>query len=95
VRRREAPPAAAARELREEIGLQVAVDGPPRVLVDPVAQRVDLLYLVRLDGDAAARVAVTSSEVVRLDWFSPAQLPAVTRGTRRALEVLGLTSVEP
>jgi 8-oxo-dGTP diphosphatase len=92
VRRREAPPSAAARELREELGIGVAVGGPPQVLVDPLAQRVDLLYRVRIDGDAAARAAVASKEVVRLGWFSPEQLPAMTPGTRRALELLGIAA---
>lgn len=84
--RREAPEDAVRREVAEEVGLDVAVDGEPRVVVDPGPQRVDVVYLADLapgvDPDAARPV---SAEIVEVRWCALDGLPNIQHETRTAL----------
>ncbi|WCO65281.1 NUDIX hydrolase [Iamia majanohamensis] len=88
--RREDPADAALREVREEVGLDVVLVGEPAVVVDPVPQRVDVVYRARVapgcDPDAAAP---RSPEIRSLRWFPPRDLPELQHETAGALVALG------
>lgn len=95
LKRGEAPAAALARELREEVGLELTV--PPKlfqVYLHAWFGMFDypLLYLV--DGDAGTRGAARLTgdlEIVELGWFPARDLPAETEpgARRRIAEWLG------
>lgn len=82
---RESPCSAAARELREEVGLDVADSALIRVdeYAQPWARHYDHVFTVTVDG---ARVDGGSSREVRGHaWFDRDALPTLTRATRYAL----------
>lgn len=86
--RNEAPSAAVARELREELEIEVAIDS---VLLVELRQRnhLDIAYLCRLNGGT---VGTISPELLAYDWFDPLHLPKLVPfhhlAIRRALHVL-------
>jgi ADP-ribose pyrophosphatase YjhB (NUDIX family) len=91
LRRGEAVVDAVLREVREEVGLEVAVDGPPRVVVDAPARRVDVLFTAHLRDIADAdRVASTSPEVLEVAWFQPGRLPALHEEAEEVLAAVGV-----
>src|ERR671914_730165 len=68
--RGERPDDAVRREVSEEVGVSVDLSGPPTVVVDSRARRVDILYRGRLaPGVAPASVRPTSTEIVACRWF--------------------------
>lgn len=81
--RDETPAQCLVREMREELGVEVAVRGEPQaVLVDSRARRVDLIFAV--DG-TGLEMRSASAEVQALHWVAPSSLPVDT-GTARAVE---------
>ncbi len=83
--RGELPADGLRRELREELGLELNPGVPATTLVDPVARRVDLIYLL----DLAPGVALTprSEEIEQTRW-SDSQDPGLSPATRQAMELL-------
>lgn len=84
----EAPAQTAAREVREETGLEVVVAADDLVAeyLQPWARHVDTLFAVqhRLDGDGN-RARTMSFEIAEVRWFAPDDLPPLTRETVLAL----------
>ncbi len=82
---RETPGQAAARELREEAGLDVddAELVPVAEYAQPWARHYDHVFTVTVD--AASVYGGSSAEVARHDWFSFDALPVLTRATEYAL----------
>jgi len=71
---------AVVREIREEVGLDIAVDGPPRVIVDSPARRVDVVFTAHVrDGGDAGEVASASAEVLEVAWFPLGEMPELDR----------------
>ncbi|MDP9395035.1 MAG: NUDIX hydrolase [Actinomycetota bacterium] len=69
--RGEDPATAVAREVQEELGIDVEVGSPVTALVDPRMQRVDIVYRVDLDES----VDVTPQAEVRYArWMRPDEL---------------------
>lgn len=71
VKRREQVDDAARREVREEVAIEVDLIGRPFVVVEPMQQRVDIVFSAR-PGPAQnpddARIA--SPEIVEVRWFA-------------------------
>lgn len=90
LQRNEAPADAARREVREEIGIDVELEGEPAVVVEPDVRRVDVVYRAH-PADPASTLRCHSPEIVAAEWFPIARLPEVQPETRSALRVLGFT----
>lgn len=78
---------AVLREVREEIGLVVELDGAPTVVVDERARRVDVVFRGRPAEGGSPHP--TSPEIVAVDWFGADALPELQEETVTALEALG------
>ena len=88
--RREEPAAAARRELREELGIDVDLDGLPVVVIDPAMRRVDVIFNARLAaGSADPEGGVHSPEITDARWFAPDGLPRLLPEATSALVQLG------
>jgi ADP-ribose pyrophosphatase YjhB (NUDIX family) len=96
LQRREHPAAAARREIREEVGLDITLVSEPAVVIDAVPRRIDIVYRARPTRDSDADTArPTSVEIVEAGWFSPTELPDVQRETSQALQALARASLSP
>lgn len=94
--RHERPADAARREVREEVGLDVELVGPPAVNVDAGPRRVDIIFRARPVRDADAdRAQPSSVEVVEARWFSPAELPELQFETAQAIQFVNRASNAP
>jgi 8-oxo-dGTP diphosphatase len=94
--RHEQGAAAAVREVREEVGLDIELVGEPAVVVDPVPRRVDLVYRARpapgVDPDSARPC---SPEIVRAEWHHVTDLPELQHETATAFQALARASARP
>lgn len=87
--RREDPAAAALREVKEEVGLDVVLLGEPAVVVDPIPQRVDIVFRARVaPGCDPASAAPRSPEIEGVGWFPPRDLPELQHETAGAFVAL-------
>lgn len=92
LKRRETPDAAARRETREEVGVDVALDANPKVVVDAAQRRVDVIFTGAAVPDADGTVASphpTSAEIVEARWFPATDLPDLQPEAATALIELG------
>jgi 8-oxo-dGTP diphosphatase len=88
--------AGARREAVEEVGLEVALEGEPAVVVDPDARRVDVVFRARpLEGADVEHVTARSPEVVEARWFDAAALPELQHETAGALVALARATARP
>jgi 8-oxo-dGTP diphosphatase len=96
LRRAEDPADGARREVMEEVGLPVDLVGEPSVVVDPVPQRIDIIYRARLiDPASADGVRVGTPEIVEARWFRPDELPELQFETAGALVALARSAAAP
>jgi ADP-ribose pyrophosphatase YjhB (NUDIX family) len=95
VNRHEPAEVAAARELREETGLRLAVDriaaAEPNALVHPARHWVDMVY-TGLAADADGDLVVDGVEIVEAAWYAPDALPPVTWPTAQILTTCGFAT---
>jgi 8-oxo-dGTP diphosphatase len=92
MRRREEPADAARRELREELGIDVVLDGLPVVVIDAAMRRVDVVFNARLaEGSALPERTDHSPEITDARWFPPDGLPNLLPEATSALIQLGRT----
>ena len=90
LRRGEEPADAARRELSEELGIDVELQGQPVVVVDAGARRVDVIFTARLaDGSAEPERSPHSPEIADARWFPPDGLPRLLPEATSALIELG------
>jgi 8-oxo-dGTP pyrophosphatase MutT (NUDIX family) len=88
--RREEPADAARRELREELGIEVELDGLPVVVIDTAMRRVDVIFNARLaEGSAEPERSPRSPEITDARWFPPDALPRLLPEATAALVQLG------
>lgn len=86
LKRGEAPADAVRREVVEEVGLEVVTVGDPALVVDEVAQRVDVVFSARpAPGADADAVAPSSPEILEARWFARDELPDLQFETSGAL----------
>jgi 8-oxo-dGTP diphosphatase len=96
LRRGEPAPEAAVREVREEIGLDVVLQGEPAVVVDPRPQRVDLVFRARVaPGCDPETAAPGSPEIADVRWFGRDDLPDLQHETTTALVTLARSARSP
>jgi 8-oxo-dGTP diphosphatase len=87
--RGEEPAAAARREAKEEVALDIETIGEPAVVVDPRARRVDIVFRARPISVAAPdEVRPSSPEIVEAKWFPRDELPELQHETAGALASL-------
>jgi 8-oxo-dGTP diphosphatase len=92
MRRGEDPADAARRELHEELGIDVELEGLPAVVIDSPMRRIDVVYNAHLaDGSAQPEATVHSPEITEARWFPPAELPELLPEATAALVQLGRT----
>lgn len=96
LKRGETPEQAAKREAMEEVNLAVELMGEPAVVVDPIPQRVDIVYRARpvaaADLDA---IAPSSAEISDAQWFPIDNLPELQHETSGALVALARSARSP
>lgn len=89
LQRNEEPAEAARREVFEEVGLTIELEGEPCVVFEPDPQRVDVVYRARpIDEAGAANAAPCSPEITDTGWFSREDLPELQAETVTALAAL-------
>ena len=94
--RRETPASTAKREVFEEVGLDVELQGEPAVVVDEIAQRVDIVYRARpIDDSALEAIEPRSPEIDEVRWFAPESLPDLQFETSGALIALARSANTP
>jgi ADP-ribose pyrophosphatase YjhB (NUDIX family) len=92
LRRGEEPADGARRELREELGVDVELDGLPVVVIDAAMRRVDVIFNARLAaGSADPERSTHSPEITDARWFPPDALPGLLPEATAALVQLGRT----
>jgi 8-oxo-dGTP diphosphatase len=88
--RGEAAEAAVVRELWEEVGLAVVVEGPPGVVIEPRSRRVDVCYrCTPTPGCDPSSAQPSSAEIDEVGWFPVTALPDLQPEARRGLQELG------
>ena len=92
LRRGEEPADGARRELREELGIDVELDGLPVVVIDAVMRRVDVVFSAHLEeGSALPERSAHSPEITDARWFPPDGLPSLLPEATSALVQMGRT----
>ncbi|HUR23285.1 MAG TPA: NUDIX domain-containing protein [Acidimicrobiales bacterium] len=92
MRRGEEPAEAARRELHEELGVDVELEGLPVVVIDSPMRRVDVVFHARLAASSPNPEATTHSpEISAVRWFPPDGLPDLLPEATAALIQLGRT----
>lgn len=83
------------REVFEEVGLRVEVEGEPAVVVDPGPQRVDVVYkALPLTFEEAAEARPCSPEIDEVGWFPVEEPPVIQHETESALAALARVELE-
>lgn len=96
LKRGEAVEDGARREVREEVGLEVSLLGEPAVVVDPVPQRIDIIFRCRpVDAGVGDEVVPLSPEIVDARWFPADALPELQFETAGALVALARSATSP
>jgi len=79
----EAPEDAAIREMKEETGLEVSIQGLLDLSFDATSKAIVLLYRARLRGGLLA----ADDDALDARWFTPSELPELAfESTRRMVE---------
>lgn len=86
---------AAVREAFEETGLRIELVGEPAVVVDPVPQRVDLVFRARLVPGTTVDPVASSPEIRSVRWWPADALPELQHETAQAMVALARSSRFP
>lgn len=85
-RRGEEPAHAALRESREEVGLELEIDGEPTTIVDAPSRRVDVIFEARVVAASPPQVPVAQyPEIIEVGWFDLGRLPPLQEEAADAL----------
>jgi 8-oxo-dGTP pyrophosphatase MutT (NUDIX family) len=88
VDRGEHPATTVVRELREELGITVAIASDGWVIIDTVLARVETVYRVTLAADVDPdAIRITTPELTDLGWYRPHDPPAMEDETDDVLRL--------
>jgi 8-oxo-dGTP diphosphatase len=93
--KREHARSAAVREVFEETGISIELVGEPAVVVDPLPQRVDLVFRARVVPGASTEAVPSSPEIAKVGWFAPDALPELQHETAQAMVSLARSARSP
>ncbi len=86
IARHEEPAAAAVRETREEIGLEIELIDSPQVTINTGFQQIDFVFRARpVSGSSPSP---SSAEILEVAWFAIDDLPELQREAGLALGVV-------
>ena len=85
LQRGEEPGAAARREVKEEVGLDVEILTEPLILLDWRARRIDVVFQGRVQPPVPDVVEPASGEIVEVRWFARHLLPVLQAEAAEAL----------
>jgi ADP-ribose pyrophosphatase YjhB (NUDIX family) len=88
LRRGEEPAVGAAREAKEEVGLDVETLGEPLVIIEAKARRIDVVFRCAVRPPVPDVIAPASVEIDEVRWFARDSLPAMQKETAEALRRL-------
>ncbi len=88
--RNEDPAATATREMREELGLELVLDGPPLPYKPPGRRHFNFIYRLSFDPASADPLTSQSPEILAVDWFPLDTLPELAEYTGEFLAALGM-----
>lgn len=86
----EQPGETAVREMREELSVDIDVDGHAIPVRTPGRKHFNYLFRVPVDDALADRTVPSSPEIVAADWFAMDALPDLAEFTDLFLAELGL-----
>lgn len=90
VKRREEVDVAARREVREEVGIEVDLIGRPFVVVEPVQQRVDVIFSAcPAPGQDPHELGLGSPEIEEVRWISLDEINALHLRDELQTETVG------
>jgi len=84
LQRGEEPDAAARREAKEEVDIDVEILGEPLVVIDVKARRIDVVFRCRVEPPVPEAFAPDSVEILDAQWFPRDALPAMQKETAEA-----------
>jgi 8-oxo-dGTP diphosphatase len=90
LKRGEAPADGLAREIREELGLELPVETPRLAALRTHDRWVTFVAHLAVDDAQAQAVRAASAELDRVAWFDPADLPAVHSDAQEPLRLAGV-----
>jgi 8-oxo-dGTP pyrophosphatase MutT (NUDIX family) len=79
-----------AREVREELGLDVIVPTPELAAARHADRWVTFVVAVDITDEIADRAGAVSAELTAIGWFAPDQLPLLHRDTVMPLRLVGV-----
>lgn len=86
----EQPGETAVREMREELTVEILVEGHAIPVRSPGRKHFNYLYRIALDEAAATTVAPNSPEISAAEWFAVDALPALAEYTDLFLVEIGV-----
>ncbi|MGI9641297.1 MAG: NUDIX hydrolase [Acidimicrobiia bacterium] len=90
----EEPAEAIAREVREELGLELSVDGHALAIRTPWRRHYNFVFSATLDYVDPAELRGHSPEIDGVDWFALDALPELSELTDELLVAIGLVPPE-
>jgi ADP-ribose pyrophosphatase YjhB (NUDIX family) len=96
LKRSESPDDAARREVREEVGVDVVLDENPKVVVEALTRRVDVIFCGHpAEESDTADPKPRSPEILEARWFPIQALPDLQDEAVAALIELGRAALPP